>query len=96
MTAVPGSERRGMKHLAPIIKARMKLREEYGPDYPDKPVRRSLFFGCSRVIYGLQNDMLSWLMDEAAKHNEEGNIVALTQRVLTLNMAAVHTTSMVL
>lgn len=42
-----------------------------------------------------KNDMLSWLMDEAHNHGEEGDAVVLTQRILTLNFAAIHTTSMV-
>ncbi|KAH8113856.1 cytochrome P450 [Phellopilus nigrolimitatus] len=38
------------------------------------------------------NDMLSWLMDEA--EGEQRTVEALTQRILTLNFAAVHTSSM--
>ncbi|KAI5118158.1 hypothetical protein M0805_005780 [Coniferiporia weirii] len=37
------------------------------------------------------NDMLSWLMDEA--EGEQRTAEALTQRILTLNFAAVHTSS---
>ena len=38
MTDTPGSMKRGMKHLAPIIEERLKFLEEYGNDWADKPV----------------------------------------------------------
>ncbi|THH09628.1 hypothetical protein EW145_g1863 [Phellinidium pouzarii] len=38
------------------------------------------------------NDFLSWLMDEA--EGEQRTVEALTQRILTLNFAAIHTSSM--
>ncbi|KAF8844252.1 cytochrome P450 [Paxillus ammoniavirescens] len=37
MTSVPGSARRAMKHLGPIIEDRRKHLEEYGKDWADKP-----------------------------------------------------------
>ncbi|KIJ13827.1 hypothetical protein PAXINDRAFT_13375 [Paxillus involutus ATCC 200175] len=37
MTSVPGSTRRAMKHLVPIIEERRKHLEEYGKDWADKP-----------------------------------------------------------
>ncbi|KAF9237105.1 cytochrome P450 [Melanogaster broomeanus] len=37
MTSVPGSTRRGMKHLGPIIEERKKCLEEHGPAWADKP-----------------------------------------------------------
>ncbi|KAF8844183.1 cytochrome P450 [Paxillus ammoniavirescens] len=37
MTNVPGSVRRGMKHLGPIIEERRKHLKEYGKDWADKP-----------------------------------------------------------
>lgn len=40
-TSVPASLRRGMKHLQPEIERRQKMYDEYGQDWPDKPVRRS-------------------------------------------------------
>ncbi|KAG6815628.1 hypothetical protein H0H93_009312, partial [Arthromyces matolae] len=41
---------------------------------------------------GKPNDMLSWLMDEA--NEEEASTRLLTRRMLTVNMAAIHTSSM--
>lgn len=37
--------------------------------------------------------MISWLMDEA--EGEQRSVLALTQRILSLNFAAIHTSSMV-
>ncbi|KIJ12301.1 hypothetical protein PAXINDRAFT_14916 [Paxillus involutus ATCC 200175] len=37
MTSVPGSARRGMKHLGPIIEKRRKHLDEYGKAWADKP-----------------------------------------------------------
>ncbi|KAF8844224.1 cytochrome P450, partial [Paxillus ammoniavirescens] len=37
LTNVPGSARRGMKHLGPIIEERRKHLEEHGKDWADKP-----------------------------------------------------------
>ncbi|KAL5499081.1 hypothetical protein ACEPAH_1599 [Sanghuangporus vaninii] len=41
---------------------------------------------------GKPNDMLSWLMDDGPE-DEKRNAKALTHRILTLNFAAVHTSS---
>ncbi|KAG6865152.1 hypothetical protein C0991_004835 [Blastosporella zonata] len=41
---------------------------------------------------GKPNDMLSWLMDAASE--EEGTLHNLARRILTVNMAAIHTSSM--
>lgn len=38
ITSVPKSTRHAMKFLAPIIEERLSKIEEYGKDYPDKPV----------------------------------------------------------
>ncbi|KAF9231273.1 cytochrome P450 [Melanogaster broomeanus] len=37
MTSIPGSTRRGMKHLRPIIEERQKHLDEYGTTWADKP-----------------------------------------------------------
>ncbi|KAF8075266.1 cytochrome P450 [Lyophyllum atratum] len=41
---------------------------------------------------GKPNDMLSWLMDEAK--GEEATLRSLTRRILTVNFAAIHTSTM--
>ncbi|EGN93634.1 hypothetical protein SERLA73DRAFT_189361 [Serpula lacrymans var. lacrymans S7.3] len=75
LTSVPGSIRRAIKHLQPIIEERRRYIEEYGDDWAEKP-----------------KDMLSWLMDEAK--GEEQTARLLTMRILTINFAAIHTSSM--
>ncbi|KIJ13823.1 hypothetical protein PAXINDRAFT_170142 [Paxillus involutus ATCC 200175] len=74
MTSVPGSTRRGMKLLGPMIEERRKHIEEYGKDWADKP-----------------NDFLTWLMDHP--DGSQGSVKELTLRILTLNFAALHSTS---
>ncbi|KAG5651328.1 hypothetical protein H0H81_009081 [Sphagnurus paluster] len=80
LTSVPADIDRCIKHLEPIIEERRKNMEEYGKDYPGKPVRM------------LENDMLSWLMDEAK--GDETSSRNLTLRILTVNFAAIHTSTM--
>jgi len=43
MTDIPGTMKRAMRHLAPIIEERLKLQKEYGNDWVDKPVCCVLF-----------------------------------------------------
>lgn len=45
------------------------------------------------LLISLQNDMLSWLMDEA--RGEQRTVEALAQRMLSINFVAIHTSSMV-
>lgn len=44
MTDIPGTKKSALKYLAPIIEKRLKLQEEYGNDWVDKPVRCSLLW----------------------------------------------------
>lgn len=39
MTSVPASIDRAVEHLRPVIEERQRKIEEYGQDYPDKPVQ---------------------------------------------------------
>ena len=75
MTNVPASVEKAYKHLGPVIQERYKAIEEYGPDYPGKPV-----------------DLLSWLIDEAKGSQRDPR--NLTLYILTVNFAAIHTSSM--
>ncbi|ESK83522.1 cytochrome p450 [Moniliophthora roreri MCA 2997] len=71
---------RAMKHLGPIIEERLKMQQEYGKEWPDKP-----------------NDYISWLIDlmeYAAEDWQKGLVEDLVLRVLAVNFAAIHTTSM--
>ena len=38
LTNVPKNIARGVEHLGPIIEERLKMREQYGKDWQDKPV----------------------------------------------------------
>jgi hypothetical protein len=49
--------------------------------------------GINRFYNYFQNDMLAWLMDQA--RGDEKCLRNLTLRVLVVNFAAIHTTSMV-
>ena len=67
--------------------------EEFGPNYEGKPVRFSLFFGLDVSQCWSQNDMLSWLIDLAPKG--ELTIPSVSLKVLGINFAAIHTSTMV-
>jgi hypothetical protein len=45
------------------------------------------------VTFGLQNDMLMWLMEEAK--GVERSLEGLARRLLLVNFAAIHSTSLV-
>ena len=92
LTPVPKSTSQGVKLLKPLIEERLKQYELHGKDWPDKPVNCTVKF----LIFALitqQNDMLSWLIDAAPE--DEKALVPLTRRILTLNFAAIHTSSIV-
>lgn len=71
--------------------------KEFGNEWEDKPVGAALRSNRTVVsLYSLtplQNDILMWLMEEAPE--DEQDIRSLTLRILTVNFAAVHTSSMV-
>ncbi|KAH8105090.1 cytochrome P450 [Cristinia sonorae] len=86
-------KRRAEEILRPVIEERLRMIEEYGEDWPDKPV---IGFSSLEVATSLtdvrQNDMVSWLIDLAPRGKETVPSVAL--RVLTVNFAAIHTSTM--
>lgn len=93
-TTVPKSIERGVKHIGPIIRERYENMEKYGDNWQDKPVCMPGLGFTKGVITRLgrsQNDMLQWLMDIA--EGEEREIRALVMRILTINFAAIHTSS---
>lgn len=54
----------------------------------------NLYVGCTRrrrLLINLQNDLLSWLLDEAK--GEELTNYNLVLRILTLEFASIHTTT---
>ena len=63
-------------------------------DWEDRPVRGlicSVYLRCQSA--GVQNDMFMWLMSEAK--GREKSLDGLARRMLALNFAAIHTTSLV-
>jgi len=45
------------------------------------------------MVSPLQNDLISWLIDEAPPHHR--NVEDITIKVMLINLAAIHTTSLV-
>jgi hypothetical protein len=84
-----------MKHLAPIIEERREknLSGSLQSDDHEQPVRYRQKYWLSATNYS-QNDMLSWLMSEAAPGLEQ-TTESIVLRMLNINFLAIHTTSMV-
>ncbi|KAG7092019.1 hypothetical protein E1B28_008402 [Marasmius oreades] len=82
-TVGKSSLRRALKHLRPVIEERIRMDREHGKDsYPDG---------------NRPNDYISWLIDTSEQMGEDwqrGSVEDLALRVLAVNFAAVHTTSM--
>ena len=82
-------------HLRPAIEHRKAAMKTLGDDWNDKPVCGALF--CAGHMGALTsiglNDMLQWLLDEAALRKTGDFGVA--ERVLRVNFAAIHTSSTV-
>ncbi|KIK57169.1 hypothetical protein GYMLUDRAFT_46414 [Collybiopsis luxurians FD-317 M1] len=78
LTKVPAGVARAIKHLKSVIEERLRKEEEYGTtDWPGKP-----------------NDLISWLLDEANTEDRRKDIIYnIVSRVLVINFAAIHTTS---
>ena len=77
-----------------MVEDRFARMEEFGDDWDDKPVRQSTLLNVNFVIYArVQNDMLMWLISEAK--GVERSLEGIARRLLLVNFAAVHTTSLV-
>ncbi|KAF9528914.1 hypothetical protein CPB83DRAFT_835400 [Crepidotus variabilis] len=79
--------------LQPSIPQRRREKERKGQDYAGKPVSRVTYAVLGSFQRLTRVDMLSWLMDTA--EGKEAEEWYLTSRVLTVNFAAIHTSSMV-
>jgi hypothetical protein len=66
---------------------------EYGPQYPDKPVRLFNDFHYNQFTLWGQVDLLSWLLDDMPKEVATNETIA--RYFLALNFAAIHTSSTV-
>ena len=77
-----------------MVEDRFARMEEFGEDWDDKPVRRPTPLKVNIIINArVQNDMLMWLMSEAK--GVERSLEGFARRLLLVNFAAVHTTSLV-
>jgi cytochrome P450 len=75
LTSVPERIRRASAFIQPILEERLKMEEEFGPDWPDKP-----------------NDLITWLLE--AGEGEQRSVRNIAIRTLSINFAAIHTTTM--
>ncbi|KAJ4481987.1 cytochrome P450 [Lentinula aciculospora] len=78
LTDVPACFKRATKHLEPIIMERLQKEKEYG----------------SSTWPDKPNDLISWLLDEAQGERRKNIVYNIVSRVLVINFAAIHTTSM--
>ena len=89
---VPKRTQEGLKYFAPLLAARRKEREESRYNYETQVcliLRR--YNQYSKLINSAQPNLLTWLLDEG----KEEEATDLTLRILGLNFAAIHTTSIV-
>lgn len=49
----------------------------------------------THALIAIQNDLISWLLDEARGHPERRTVRILTRSVLNVNFGAIHTTTQV-
>src|ERR1700733_11182313 len=68
--------------------------DEFGQDWDDKPVRRSVLINANVIVNaGVQNDLLMWLMSEAK--GVERSLEGVARRLLFINFAGIGSTSTV-
>jgi hypothetical protein len=93
LSNLPSQIRQEIEFIRPIVEERFAKMEEYGEDWDDKPVCRTIF--SERVIsYDTdytQNDLLMWLMSEAK--GVERSLEGVARRLLMINLAAIYSTS---
>ncbi len=90
----PSQVRQTRELIEPMVKERFAKMEELGETWEDSPVRNPVPVEGS-VVHEVrkQNDLLMWLMSEAkgVERSPEG----LARRLLVLNLASIHSTSLV-
>ncbi|KAG6906247.1 hypothetical protein DXG01_014965 [Tephrocybe rancida] len=91
-TNIESQVTRAMNHLRPMIEDRLVKEAEYGNDWSGRPVSTRLCIRATRISHTQnENDALSWLLNLAQGHQR--SVRDLTMRILSLNFAAIHTTS---
>jgi hypothetical protein len=77
-----------------MVEERLAKMDEYGEDWDDKPVCQTILLSVVLILSpDPQNDMLMWLMSEAK--GVERSIEGLARRLFVINLAAIHSTSLV-
>ena len=94
LSNLPSQIRQQIEFIRPIVEERFAKMEEYGKDWDDKPVRRTIVSECVISYYtdATQNDMLMWFMSEAK--GVERSVEGVARRLLLVNFAAIHSTSL--
>ena len=87
-----------MEFIRPIVEERSAKMKEFGENWDDAPVSQLVLFDfifiyILMLFMGAQSDMLMWLMSEA--EGVERSLEAWARRLLMLNFASIHSTSMV-
>ncbi|KAJ7451373.1 cytochrome P450 [Mycena latifolia] len=89
------SRRHALTFLGPMIDERLENeRTMHGRNWPDKPVGRVLTQGAHDYPpISIWNDLITWLLENA--EGKDRTTPSLTVRIFEVNMAAIHTSSMV-
>ena len=95
LSNLPAQIQKELDFIRPMVEERFAKMEEYGEDWDDKPVCRTIVLVPRYISHHTadsQNDMLMWLMSEAkgVERSPEG----LARRLLFVNFASIHTTSL--
>ena len=93
--------RRALPYLSPAINERKAKVKEHGlgEDWPGKPVSNvigvPIVHHCSKEykLSASQNDLLQWIIEQAIPRGVDDESIAA--RILLVNFAAIHTSSMV-
>jgi hypothetical protein len=77
-------------HIVPIVEERMRMADEHGDDWEDKPVC-FCYEAYPSTNHLEQNDLISWILDEVK--GEERNPKTVANLVRATNFGAIHTTT---
>ena len=80
---------------ADMLTERLEMEDRHGSDWPGKPVIAKVNpqFPILMIGFFVQNDMTSWLIDNASPALRTAEDLVL--RILSVNFSAIHTTSLV-
>ncbi|KAI0292771.1 cytochrome P450 [Russula brevipes] len=96
LSNLPSQFRQEREFIRPMFEERLAKMEDVDQgDWDERPVHQSVLFSFYILLIGdAQNDMLMWLMSEAK--GIEKSLDGVARRMLTVNFAAIHTTSQTL